>query len=157
MHILEKRFGTGCLKGLGVGIQNRWGKGQLFIVWHKIRFFFFQCLSSVCQSYLTLQPHGLQHTRFPCLLPTSGACSNSSLSSQWCRPTISFSVIPFCLQPFLASGSFPMSHFFTSGAWVLAMNIQDWFPLGLTGLILQSKGLLRVLFNTVQKHRFFGT
>ena len=40
MHILEKRFGSGCLKGLGVGIRNRWGKGQLFIVWHKIRFFF---------------------------------------------------------------------------------------------------------------------
>ena len=42
---------------------------------------------------------------------------------------------------------------------ILPMNIQDWFPLGWTGLIsLQSKGLLRVFSNTtVQKHQFFGT
>ena len=61
-----------------------------------------------------------------------------------------------------------MSQFFTSGgksigvsasASVLPMNIQDWFPLGLTGLIsLQSRGLSRVFSNnTVQKHQFFGT
>ena len=85
------------------------------------------------------------------------------------HPTILFSVIPFssCLQPFPASGSFPMSQFFTSGgqsigvsvsASVLPMTIQGWFPLGLTGLILQSKGLSRVFSNTtVQKHQFFGT
>ena len=78
-------------------------------------------------------------------------------------------VIPFssCLQSFPASGSFPMSRFFESGgqsigvsasASVLPMNIQDWFPLGLTGWIsLQSKRLSRVFFNTtVQKHQFFG-
>ena len=42
---------------------------------------------------------------------------------------------------------------------VLPMNTQDWFPLGLTGLIsLQPKGLSRVFSSiTVQKHRFFGT
>ena len=41
--------------------------------------------------------------------------------------------------------------------WVLPMNIQDWFPLGLTHLILQSKGLSRVFSNTtVQNHQFFG-
>ena len=80
------------------------------------------------------------------------------------------SVIPFssCLQSFPASGSFPMSQFFTSGsqsigfsalASVLSKNIQDWFPLGWTGWIsLQSKGLSRVFSNTtVQKHQFFGT
>ena len=72
-----------------------------------------------------------------------------------------------CLQSFPISGSFPMSQFFTSGgtiigasasASVLPTNIQDWFPLGLTGLIsLQSKGLSRVFSNTtVQKHQFFG-
>ena len=66
------------------------------------------------------------------------------------------------------SGSFPVSQFFISGgqrigvsalASVLPINIQDRFPLGLTGLIsLQSKGLLRVFSNaTVQKHQFFGT
>ena len=56
------------------------------------------------------------------------------------------------LQSLPASGSFPMSWFFTSGgqsigasASVLPVNIQDWFPLRLTGLIsLQSQGLLRV-------------
>ena len=42
---------------------------------------------------------------------------------------------------------------------VLAMNIQDWFPLGWTGwMSLQCKGLSRVFSNTtVQKHQFFGT
>ena len=88
----------------------------------------------------------------------------------WCHPTISSSVISFssCLQSFWASGSFPMSQFFTSGgqsiavsasASVLPMNIHDWFPLGLTDLVtLQSEGRLRVFSNTVaQKHQFFGT
>ena len=99
----------------------------------------------------SLWPHGLQHTRLPCPSPTPGAYSNSCSLSQWYHPTISSSVISFssCLQSFPASGSFPLSQFFTSGgqsigvsasASVLPMNIQDWFPLGLTGLIsLQSK------------------
>ena len=115
----------------------------------------------------SLQPHGLQHARLPCLSPTPGASSNSCPSSQWCHPTISSSVVPFssCLQSFPTSGSFPMSQFFVSGGQrigasgsVLPMNIQDWFPLGLTGLIsLQSKGFSRVFSNTtVQKHQFFG-
>ena len=89
--------------------------------------------------------------------------------AQWCHPTISHSVVPFssCLQSFPASGSFPMSQLFAWGgqsigasalASVLSMNIQGWFPLGLTGLIsLQSKGLARFFSNTtVQKHDFFG-
>ena len=63
----------------------------------------------------SLWPHGLQHTRLPCPSPTPKACSNSCPLSQWSHPTISSSVIPFsCLQSFLASGSFPMSQFFTS-------------------------------------------
>ena len=37
----------------------------------------------------SLRPHGLQHTRLPCLSPTPGACSNSCPLSQWCHPTIS--------------------------------------------------------------------
>ena len=97
-----------------------------------------------------------------------GVYSNSCPLSQWCHPTISSSAIPFsCLQCFPASGSFPMSQFFSSGgqsigasasASVLPMNIQDWFPLGLTGWIsLQSKGLSRAFSNTtVQKHHFFS-
>ena len=64
--------------------------------------------SSVAQLYLTLcDPHGLQHTRPPCPSPNPRACSNSWLSSQWCHPTISSSVIPFSrLQSFPASASF---------------------------------------------------
>ena len=97
------------------------------------------------------------------------AYSNSCPSCQWCHPTISSSVIPFssCPQSFPASGSFPMSQFFASvsqstgasaSAWVLPMNSQDWFPLGLTSWIsLLSKGLSRVFSSTtVQKHQFFG-
>ena len=116
----------------------------------------------------SLQPHGLQHARFPCPSLTPRACSTSCPSSLWCHPIISSSVVPFssCLQSFPASGSFPMSQFFASGgqsigasasASVLPMNIQGWCPLGLTALIsLQSKGLSRVFYNTtVQKHQFF--
>ena len=60
---------------------------------------------------------GLQYTRPPCPSPTPRVCSNSCSLSQWCRPTISPSFNPFssCLQSFPASGSFLMSHFFTSG------------------------------------------
>ena len=118
----------------------------------------------------SLRPHRLQHTRLPCPSPTPRDCLNSHPSSQWCHPSISSSVIPFssCLQSFPASRSFPMGQFFTSGgqsiggstsASVFSVNIQNWFPLGLTGLIsLQSKGLSRVFSNTtVQKHQFFST
>ena len=107
----------------------------------------------------SLWPHGPQHARPPCPSPTPGACSNSCPLSQWCHPAISSSVIPFssCLQSFPASGSFPMSQLFASGgpstgasalASVLPMNSQDWFSLGLTGLIsFQSKGLSRRVFS----------
>ena len=65
----------------------------------------------------SFQPHGLQHTSFPCLSPTPGACSNSCPLSRWCHPTISSSIMSFFsfLQSFPASGSFPMSQFFASG------------------------------------------
>ena len=88
--------------------------------------------------------------------------------SRWCHPIISSSVIPFsCLQSCPASGSFLRSQFFASNgkrigvsasASVLPMNIQDWFPLGLTGWIsLKSNGLSGVFSNTTaQKHQFFG-
>ena len=113
----------------------------------------------------SLRPHGLQHARPPCPSPTLGACSNSHPLSWWCHATISSSVIPFsCLQPFPASRSFPISQFFTSGgqsigvsasALVLPMNIQEWFPLGLIGLIsLLSKGLSRVFSNTTVQNGY---
>ena len=110
-----------------------------------------------------------QHAKLPRLSPTPRACLNSCPLSRWCHPTISSFVVPFSswLQSFPASGSFLMSQFFESGgqsigasasAPVLPMNIQDWFPLELNGLIsLQFKGLSRVFSNTtVQKHRFFS-
>ena len=114
----------------------------------------------------SLHPHRVQHAMPPCP-PTPRACSNSCPSSWWCHPTISSSIVSFssCLQSSPASGSFPMSQFLASGGQsieasvsVLPKNIQDWFPLGLTGLIsLQFKGLSRVFSNTkVQKHQFFG-
>ena len=78
---------------------------------------------------------------------------------KWCHPTISSSVVPFssCPQSFLASGSVPKSQLFASdgqnteaSAIVLPMNIQGWYPLGLTSLIsVQPKRLSRVFSNTI--------
>ena len=117
----------------------------------------------------SLWPHRLQHARPACPTPTPGVYPNSCPLSRWCHPTISSSVVPFSsrLQSFPASGSFPMSQFFTSGtqsigvsasASVLLMNILDWSPLGWTSWIsLQSKGLSRVFSKTtVQKYQFFS-
>ena len=122
----------------------------------------------VVQSPSSLWPHGLQHASLPSL--------SFAISHSWIRLTsiesvmpsdISSSVVPFssCLQSFPPSGSFPVSRLFTSGgqsirasasASVLPVNTQDWFPLGLTGLIsLLSRWLSRVFSNTtVQKHQF---
>ena len=126
--------------------------------------------SPVSQSCLTLCDLMDYRPWPPCPSPTPGACSYSCLLSWWCHQTISSSVVHFssCVQSFPASGSFQMSRLFTSGgqsigvsasASVFPVNIQDWFPLRLTGWIsLQSKGLSRVFSNTtVQKHQFFGT
>ena len=117
----------------------------------------------------SLRPHGLQYTRLPCPSVSPRVCSNSCPLSQWCHPTMSSSVaaLSSSFHSFPASGCFPMSRLFTPGgqsfgastsASVLLMNIQGWFPLGLTGLIfLQSKGLSRVFSSTtVWKHQFFS-
>ena len=68
-----------------------------------------------------------------------------------------------CLQSFPVSGAFPMNQLFTSGgqsigasASVLPVNMQDWFPLGLTSLISQSKGLSSLISTTIRKHPFFS-
>ena len=90
--------------------------------------------------------HGLQLTRPPCPSPTPRIYSNSCLSSRWCHPAISSSVVPFSshLQSFPASGSFQMSQFFASSGQsigvsastsVFPMNTQDWSALGWTGCI----------------------
>ena len=115
----------------------------------------------------TLWPHGLQHATLPCPSLSPTVHSNSCPLGQWCHPTISSSVTPFssCLNLSQHQGIFQWVIFFSSGgqstrasASVLPVNIQGWFPLGLTGLIsLQSKGLSRVFSNTtVQKHQLFG-
>ena len=101
----------------------------------------------------SLTPHALQNTRLPCPSPSPRIFSNSC---QWCHLTISSSVALFShLQSFSASGPFPVSQLFASGgqsigastsASVLPMNIQGWFPLGLTGLIsLLFKELLSLI------------
>ena len=116
------------------------------------------CCCSVMSD--VLQPLGLQHARLPCPSPSPRVCSNSCPLSRWCHPTISSSIIPFssCLQSLPASGPFLVSWLFASGgqsigasasALVLPINIQDWFPLELTGLIsLLSKWLSRVSSST---------
>ena len=111
----------------------------------------------------SLQLHGLQHVRLSCPSPSPRACSNSYPLNRWCHLTVSFSVIPFSSCP--VSLSFPTSQLFATGSQsigtsalvsVLPRNIQDWFPLGLTGLILLSKGPSRVFSNTtVQKYQFW--
>ena len=122
--------------------------------------------SSVAQSCQTLQPSRLQHTRLTCPSPTPGAYSNSC-SLHWVsdviqpsHPLSSPSPPAFNLYKhqglFFASGSQRIGA--SASASVLPVNIQDWFPSGLTGwLSLLCEGLSRVFSNTtVQKHQLFG-
>ena len=114
-------------------------------------------------------PHGLQHARLPCPSPTPGAYSNSCPLSQRCHPTISSSAVPFSSRlQFSQHQGLSQGPFFISGGQsigvsasvsVFPMNIQDGFPLGLTGWVSsQSTGLLSLLqHHTVQKHQSFGT
>ena len=147
----------GCVGGKPVPLRL-----SLFLHDHHVLFY----TSSVRFSHSvvsdSLRPHEPQHTRPPCPSPTARVYTNPCPLSQWCHPNISFSVVPFssCLQSFPALGFFPMSWLFTSGgqsigasASGLPLNIQGWFPLGLTGLILLSKGLSRVFSSTtIQMH-----
>ena len=128
------------------------------------------CCCSVTKSSLTLcDPMDCSITRLPCPSPSPTVCPGSCPLNLWCHPTIQSSVAfpSFCLQPFPASGSFPMNWLSASGgqsigasasASVLSTNIQGLFPLRLTGLIsLKSKGPTRVFSSTaVRKHRFFS-
>ena len=116
----------------------------------------------------SLWPCGLQHAGLFCPSLSIWVCSNLCALSQWCYVTILSSVthFSFCLQSFPTSGSFLMSQFFASGgqsirasasASILPVNIECWFPLGLSGLIsLLSKRLSRVISSTIRKHQFFG-
>ena len=164
-HTVSTHFGAKFLGQQSMGSQ-RYGHDSVTEHTYTIQCQAVQFSCSVVSD--SLRYHGLQHARPPCPSPTPRVYSNSCPLSWWCHPTISSSVIPIssCLQSFPASGSFPVSQFFTSGgqsigvsasASVLSKNIQDWFPLGLTGWVsLQSKGLSRVFSNTtVQKHQIF--
>ena len=118
------------------------------------------CCHSVTQSDL------MQHARPPCPSPSPRVCPSSCLLHRWCHLAIlsSGTLFFFCAWSFPASGSFPMSHLFitddqntgaSATASVLPMNIQSWFPIGLTGLIsLLSKELSRPN-TTIWKHQFF--
>ena len=86
----------------------------------------FQCSLTQCSVQFScsvmsdsLQPHGLHHTRLPCLSLSPGVCSNSCPLSLWFYLSVSSSAAPlsFCHQSFPASRSFPMS-------WLLAMSWQ---------------------------------
>ena len=134
----------------------------IFICWHQ-----FSSVQSHSCVLLFAAPWTAAHQASLSITNLPGSCSDSCPSSHWCHPTISSSVIHFssCLQCFPASESFLMNQFFASGgqnigasASVPPMNIKDWFPVRLTGLIsLHSKGLSRVFSNTtVQKHQFFS-
>ena len=140
----------------------------LYIVWsvQSILFvfmFLYNCDTVVVLLLSTVwlfETHGLQHGRLHCPLLSLRVCSNSWLLSRWCHPTISSSAVPYsCPQTFPVSGPFPKSGLFTSGgqnigasasASALPMNIQDWFPLGLNGLISLpiKKRTSRVLSNS---------
>ena len=114
----------------------------------------------------SLQPHGLQHARLLTSL-SPRVCSNLCPLSQWCHPTISSSVPSLLLLPsvfpsirvFSNELALPIGGGQSIGALastpVLSMNIQGWFPLGLTVLIsLLSKRLSRVFSSTSLKMSF---
>ena len=114
-------------------------------------------------------PQGLQHARHPCHSPFLEFAQTHvhwvSDAIQPSCPLLSLSP-PTFVQSFLPSGSFLMSQFFASGSQstrasastsVLPMNIQDWFPSGVTDWIfLLSNGLSCLLQHHIQKHASFG-
>ena len=111
------------LTSLGFCFSPTWTGSYLFFP-----YWFIVHLSSVSFSVVSdsLQPNGLQHARPPCPSPTPGACSNSCLSSWWCHPTISSSIVPFssCLQSFPASGLFQWVSSLHQVAKVLEFQLQ---------------------------------
>ena len=132
--------------------------------WYTCCLSLFSCLGLSDSSW----PHGLQHIGHPCPSPFPElAQTHIHWVGDAIQPSCSLSspTVPFssCLQSFPASGSFVISQLFKSGdqsigasasASVPPMNIQDWFPLGLTGLILQSTGLSRVFSNNTFEQQF---
>ena len=125
---------------------ERWGTfGKYQGDYSQGLFYLSSCCCLVTQLCPVLcDPMNCKHARPHCPSHPPRACSNSHSLTRWCHPNISSSVAPFssCPQFFPASGSFLVSQLFTTGsqsigasasASVLLMNIQGWFPLGLTG------------------------
>ena len=141
-------------------------KSFIVLVKEEVQFSSIQFRCSVVCDFLW--PHESQHASPPCPSLTPRVHSNSCPSRRWCHSAISSSVpISPCPQYLTASRAFPLSQIFAWGGQsigasastsVLPMNIQDWFPIGWSGLIsLRPKGLSRVFSNTtVQKHQFFN-
>ena len=98
-----------CLKTTGRGKKMKVKQNLIFVI----------CSVQFSRSVVSnsLQPHELQHARPPCPSPTPGVHSDSCLSSQWCHPAISSSVVPFSSWPqsLPASETFPMSQLFARG------------------------------------------
>ena len=140
---------------MGFSRQEYWSRLPIWSIKKKVSsvdsflvitaFYFFAFLSSSRESVQfsssvvsdSLRPHGLQHTRLPCLSPTPGSYSNSCPSSWWCQPTISSSV-PFssCFQSFPASGSFLVENtsgnfWFTSCVPNFKQNVLNFLPLSI--------------------------
>ena len=152
------------MRSLQSSVQLSTGPPHLIIkILHSVQF------NSVTQSCPTLRPHESQHTRPLCPSPTPRVYSNSYLSNRWCsQPSHPLSSpSPPAPNPSQhqdlsqwVSSLHEVAKVFgvSASASVLPMNTQDWSPLGWTGWIsLQSKGLLRVFYNTtVQKHQFFS-
>ena len=147
--------------------------------WFLIILYFLDCFRSWEGFYILTSVQTLSHVQLFAIPWTAARQASLSITNsqsllrlmsiESVMPSISSTVVPFssCPQSFPASGSFPMSWFFTSGGHsigisaslsVLTMSIQDWFPLGWTGWIsLQSKGLSSIFSNTTgPKHQFFG-
>ena len=141
---LRIRWPKYCNFSFSISLSNEYLRLISFrVYWLNLFSVQFSSVAQSCPTFCDMDGRA----RPPCPSPTPGAYSNSCPSNRWCHPTISSSVIPFysCLQYFPASGYFLMSQFFVLGgqsigvsasASVFPMNIQDWFPLGLTGLIL---------------------
>ena len=117
----------------------------------------------------SLWSHGLQHWSFPCPSLSLGVCWYSCPLSQWCYPSHPPSPSsPPALNISQHQGLFQWVSFFhlrwpnigtSASASVFSMNIQGWFPLGLTDLISWLPKLFSRVFSstTVWKHQFFGT
>ena len=164
----KKRF-LSIARGLSIDLPGQSHPQLWLLTWMRDNALKLPC-SSVIHSCLTLCYSMNCIECQTAVSPTPRAFSDSCLWSWWCHPTILSSVFPFSshLQSFPASGSFPVSQFFTSGgqsvgasalASVLPMNIQGWFPLGLTGLLALLSNSLSGVFPspTIRNHQFFTT